>query len=109
MKYDEMSDFDINCKVVDVLGIIQDVHFGEGSISRHCLNGEVLDVVKSVDYCNNPSDAWPIVIDNKIAIGFIDGFGWTADAEYHSNISHSCYENPLRAAMIVYLMMQEGK
>ena len=57
------------------------------------------------DPCNNPSDAWPIILENKITIEPIVCFGdlWQANIKHHKELC----ENPLRAAMIVYLMMNE--
>lgn len=39
------------------------------------------------DYCNDPRDAWPIIIENKIDI-------------------HHYASNPLRAAMLCFLAME---
>lgn len=63
------------------------------------------------DYCNNPADAWPIIVDNKIAIAnFTDGnsASWSTKWGMVSNF-YSEGENPLRCAMIVFLMMKEGE
>ena len=68
-----------------------------------------------LDYCNKPSDAWPIILENKIGIDTIGFKGgeervWWAELaydEYGSN-HYAEHENPLRAAMIVFLMMGEG-
>lgn len=58
------------------------------------------------DPCNNPSDAWPIILANKICINNFCKFGWCSDSELGDYVYH---ENPLRAAMIVYLMMKESE
>lgn len=58
-----------------------------------------------VDYCNNPADAWPIIVENRILIKPILYTKWMAE-DYLEDVS-SCHENPLRAAMIVFLMMQD--
>lgn len=68
------------------------------------------------DPCNNPADAWPIILANKINIEFegdvIDGedewwsiASWGRTAEEHQFFTD---DNPLRAAMVVFLMMQES-
>jgi len=63
-------------------------------------NGKVYNPLK------NPSDAWPIILENKISIDFYAlRQGPTAYTE-SANIQ-AAHENPLRAAMIVYLMMGE--
>lgn len=46
-----------------------------------------------VDYCNNPSDAWPIILEIKKEL-------------CEQKIHWLMRRNPLRAAMIVYLMME---
>lgn len=63
-----------------------------------------------LDFCNNPADAWPIIVENKISIqamGDDDVRGlWHSESRYPNN----CYcfsNNPLRAAMIVFIMMKE--
>lgn len=70
--------------------------------------------------CNNPAEAWPIIVENKISLNYmvsesawcthVDGlmtdgcWCWDIDPEhYHDHV------NPLRAAMIVFLMMKESK
>ncbi|ELY5802126.1 DUF2591 family protein [Cronobacter sakazakii] len=72
------------------------------------------------DYCNNPSDAWPIMTENKISVMWMTAEKqWCAWA--NGNLEEGCWEwiycpdeyhhddNPLRAAMIVFLMMQESQ
>ncbi|MGG4624030.1 phage protein NinX family protein [Serratia odorifera] len=64
------------------------------------------------DYCNNPADAWPIIEKNNITIIFENGTfscalggvktGQCFEIEY-DHISE--VDNPLRAAMVVFLMM----
>lgn len=81
-------------------------------------------IVEVKDYCNNPSDAWPIIVENSISIvsygvEFSAEYGWSAfyggvcvnyDHEIESNFEIECSDkNPLRAAMIVYLMMKDGE
>lgn len=66
-----------------------------------------------VDYCNNPADAWPIIAEHRISIEF-DGDNSTEPQTtwcHVCNLGRTCgadyQKNPLRAAMIVFLMMQE--
>lgn len=98
-KYEEMSDLDINKMVAAKLGI----NFPVKPKEPYC----------SGDYCNNPSDAWPIIVSNKICIQWYeDGHGIyasasmaTSDESNNSFISDD--ENPLRAAMICFLKIKE--
>ena len=95
--YEEMSDFEINCRVhAEVMQI-----YG-------------LNSFKARDYCNNQADAGPIIIENRIGtIPAPDNGLWKAahrkvgndDTPYHFTQD----KNPLRAAMIVFLKMNEDK
>ena len=86
--YASMSDFEINCRV----------HAEVMEISG-------LDSFKEKDYCNNPADAWPIIAENRIRVNPVLYTKWMAE-DYLEDISHAG-ENPLRCAMVVFLMMKE--
>lgn len=68
------------------------------------------------NYCANPIDACPIIIKNKISI-MSDGDLWEASIDFNGDLEkhgtdevltkHYEHANPFRAAMIVYLMMQD--
>lgn len=72
------------------------------------------------DPCNNPTEAWSIIDDNEIALLPSTDFGWVAISglmlngcsSYIDQRLDSCFQhsdtNPLRAAMIVFLQMQEN-
>lgn len=60
------------------------------------------------DPCNNAADAWPIIVASKIGIvPAMNGLKWSAN--HGSWDIFYADKNPLRAAMIVYLMMQESE
>ena len=112
--YSKMSDFEINKLVALASG--KNIKF-----IRVDVDGNDIGVIVgqkytrqqlSFDPCNNPADAWPIITANKISIyamSEIDGRGcWGAEA-FYPNESYHFNDNPLRAAMIVFLMMQESK
>lgn len=110
MDYTQLSDFEINKRVAKALGhSIDDERYGFSSIGVFHSDGIVY---KSHDYCNNPADAWPIIFSNKIstyAMSEADKRGkWGAEAFYPDN-AYSFNDNPLRAAMIVFMMMQDAK
>lgn len=94
--YSKMSDFEINCRV----------HSEVMEISG-------LDSFKAKDYCNNPVDAWPIIVNNSISLECIvvNRHEKTWRAQFKTEyVKHRVnHKNPLRAAMIVFLMMQESK
>lgn len=70
------------------------------------------------NYCGNPADAWQIIIGNGISL-YHDNGNWQAEMTYYAPVGafgtdETCSKfvddkNPLRAAMIVFLMMQEAK
>lgn len=74
---------------------------------------------RKLDFCNNPADAWPIIIENGISIVRLDKNwlcapideaidGITGDSEVCFYASKGVVDNkPFRAAMIVFLMMRE--
>ena len=109
--YSKMSDFEINKAVAACLGAEVQEWNGKifGGVERKIDN--VTSVIGVIDYCNNTSDAWPVVLGNRISLRPDDmyeeaphGGYWRADNE----AGHHCHhENPLRAAMIVYLMMKD--
>lgn len=59
------------------------------------------------DPCNNPADAWPIIVDNKLSI-YPNAERWGVEGPEANDPFHFD-KNPLRAAMIVFLMMKEGE
>lgn len=98
--YSKISDFEINKRVFILV-----------------MNGRDWNRQGSgvFDFCNNPADAWPIIVANNIDIIQDNGQGCalatnSAIQMFQGDDVHiSQDENPLRAAMIVFLMMQEDK
>jgi hypothetical protein len=112
-KYSEVSNSEINKRVAQLTGVHSDeegpcwfdyAHMdSDGEPERH-----------SFDPCNNPSDTWPIIIKNEISLLFNETQvgKYTAAGGESDGFKHQFEvtdDNPLRAAMIVYLMMQEQK
>lgn len=105
MNYEYMSYFEINSAVAVrelwKIPYCDDVHCDDetGVVSWS-------DGVKwrEFDPCYNPSDSWPIIMKNKIDIQHRDGFN--IPCAKHREYMHAD-KNPLRAAMIVFLMMGE--
>ena len=64
------------------------------------------------DYCNDPAGAWPIILEYKIGID-TSGIKGDEDKVWWAELIFDVYgdnhyaedNNPLRAAMIVYLML----
>ncbi|EOX0649145.1 phage protein NinX family protein [Morganella morganii] len=128
-KYSDKSDFEIN-KAVAENYLPGDYRYNENdkiveliSIDLSCEFGSCIDIEKErvygkFDPCNNPADAMPIVIENKIAIAFSSNTGkWCAYAGYMmGDRGWDIYERPTisafsdsyyRAAMICFLMIKE--
>lgn len=106
--YSEMSDFEINC---EVLAFIEpDVaHMQISSDQKsfyHCgYDGNGFYETTIPEYCNSWADAGPILQEYQISL-IATGDKWKACAvcDYYFKDN-----NPLRSAMIVFLMMKEGK
>ena len=114
MNYEEMSDFEINKQVAinrgGYQGHVEHMQHGvkESDRASHGL------LFTERDYCNNPSDAWPIIesiwVELSSVVHFDDGLGfgvrnvtmWSAQVK-----RMSC--GKLRAAMIVFLITRDNK
>lgn len=103
MNYEDMSDIAINAHVSRTL---------YGDVSR----GHQMELASgAVDYCNRIEDAWPIIEENNISL-ILDNPTMpcaTSNARDLFNDDDTevgvAYDKPLRAAMIVFLKMQETK
>lgn len=124
--YSKLSDFEINKLVARALDEIKP---SDKITAIDCyLSKQDSDCVKwykheyfyTADFdlfnpCNNPSDAWHIITGSQISIipPVSNGTnGWKAERFFNENCGRviDCIDKkPLRAAMIVYLMMQEDK
>lgn len=101
--YSKLSDFEINCEVAKAnewtsKSFAHEIHSGKWNP------------------CQNPADAWPIIVANQISILYEEAMGkWNACKAYWVDgvewqITDDVMDkNPLRAAMIVFLMMQDEK
>ena len=115
MNYDNMSDFEINKAVALLYPFSESKCLGydpDKVFIREHPEDDPSGEMSFTEYdpCNNPSDAWPIIEANNISVQNWDDYSraWVSDncdIEFHDE--ESC--RGLRAAMIVYLMMQESK
>lgn len=112
MDYSKLSDQEINMAVAGILHPDSVVIESKSRPPSACITGHLPSLW--VDYCSNPADAWPIIQSNGISLVkyehgmwlassdayWVDGVEWQIDGEAHPR--------PLRAAMIVFLKMQES-
>ena len=106
--YEDMSDMEIAQKV---FFFVSSNLCPNGGLAHICLDGffffDDKNIKRKFDPCKNPADAWPIITNNFISvipsthrdIWFADGQGGETTFD----------TNPLRAAMIVFLEMNEDK
>ncbi|EOZ9372702.1 phage protein NinX family protein [Enterobacter hormaechei] len=114
MDYSKLTDKDINKLVAFALGckeVVPDIFMSDDRRYEFDKPKNKSGNKFFFDPCNNPADAWPIITANKISIYAMSEAdkrgGWGAEA-FHPNEAYSFNDNPLRAAMIVFLMMQES-
>ena len=109
--YSKMSDFEINKLIAVELAPngyigINESQRSDSEVVVKTENGEGCTKNSYADYCNNPSDAWPVITANRINVYASEGpdfMPWMAGCGGFM----ASNKKPLRAAMIVFLMMQE--
>lgn len=125
MDYSKMTDFEINSAVARAAGLDGMMFF---SVDSSFCHGPIWDVPSGMTEdgikisrgnpfapCNNAADAWPIIADRKICLAFDvfaepqDGGAWVASPAYGYEVERVRHDNPLRAAMLVYLQLHEAK
>ena len=107
MSYDEMSDFEINLAVAKKLGLVVSTE-SHGHNAVEARGDDGYHAWFTIDYCNNWADIGPIIVDNRITIAPYqdESQGWFATTDTSFFVDDI---NPLRAAAICFLMMQESK
>lgn len=109
VNYYELSDEEINKRVGDILKLEWanlDQNYNGLCYWKDC-ELFVFNPIK------DPQDAWPIIVDNGISLECIivnrHEKTWRAQFKPAYVKHHMNHKNPLRAAMIVFLQMQENK
>lgn len=100
-KYEQMSDFEINKAVEKATGMYCEDYNG--------------NYIPTLDTCNNPSDAFPIILKYEIAISPYSISEDSPNCEKYKDMWFAMKDkdwyiddkNPLRAAMIIFLMIKE--
>lgn len=139
MNYENKTDDEIELLVANKLGFeyeLRPVHFNTGiDSSKHYWKDVIYrKLTENKKYwrpfnpCLDAGDAWPIIVKNSISLNSLDDYNdeigeykingkWQALAisnedGFHfkdSECFHFIDENPLRAAMIVFLMIKESE
>lgn len=104
--YSKVSDYEINWRVAEEKGLSVDHNASVTLPQTYCGHDENGCRYEwgMRDYCNNPADAWPIIEKEKISLtplkeGWLTGFSGKDVVDL----------KPLRAAMIVFLMMKDAE
>lgn len=113
MDYSKLSDFEINKLVFERKTALAALSYPHSADKRSCGHKDLNNIYHWFDFCNKPADAWPIILSNRISM--IWDCSEDANSEWWNAVDQfdECriqyQSNPLRAAMIVFLMMQESK
>lgn len=110
MIWDDWSDEDINRAMTC---IVYNCHGWEltknGTAYYHCgIDSSGYYIQEIIDFCNSPEEMWPIILENRINLNAYDDpdQGWSATTDTSFFVDS---DNPLRAAAIVFLMMNGVK
>lgn len=108
MTWDDWSDKEIGLAVAAVIKDVKGWVIAKGGSELYNLSPDGMSYcsVKVVDI-NNPADMWPIIVENKISIEYLQDGKWGATIGNYCHIDK--FNNPLRAAAIVFLMMKGVK
>lgn len=122
MDYSQLSDFEINRMLGDVIfkGLWACKPETSGNNTNKWYYGNADTTFEPLnplpDYCNDWSAAGPIIVNNEISLNSY-GSAWEASYEYDAPIGAFGTDelvtkaiegkNPLRTAMIAFLMKQE--
>ncbi len=101
-KYTELSDFEINKKVAEKLGLAYEVT-RYGVVTRMS-NKEQW---REFNPCNNPADAMPIIIENGISMVRVNNT-WSA-RQFNNHCIEINGDNYYRIAMICFLLMKDAE
>lgn len=121
--YASMSDFEINKSVADIAmngtWHVKPSH-PDNDTGGWLYGSNGIQTYELPDYCNNPEDAWPIILQNRISVIF-DSSDESDESEESDEwvkacvggeeyfISYHYCHRALRAAMVAFLMMKDGE
>ena len=116
MNYEDMSDFEINKWIWRLTMNGKTMHCHGTTIYKESTR------YNEFDPCNNPSDAWPIIVENNISISHSIAL-YRADALVYDNkfdkgfkifkqdsqLGDTSSRGALRAVMICFLKMKDAE
>lgn len=117
MSYETATDYEINKRVIEFY-YGDDIEIEFDGLQIFTCETEVNDtgrftLKKYFDPCNNPSDAWPIIIENHINLSKHKGngewFAFTRADDLGVSEFQCKNENALRAAIICFLKMKDAE
>jgi len=114
MNYSEMSDVEINISVAQLIFPNKKVIGSASRPPKAHIVGDGLRAGSWVDYCNSWSDAGPVIEKHMICLAADvfaepqDGGKWVARPAYGWDKEAVRNDNPLRAAMILFLQSREN-
>jgi len=110
--YEEMSDFEINKLVAQHLHDEDWWHKYNTVLTMQLkpTDSGGMELRKfPVNYCKNPSDAWPIILESKFKV---DPRRSSPKLDWMVSLDDQIYavdKNPLRAAMICFLKIKDAE
>ena len=111
MNFGNLTDFQINWLVLQIKSGKKPLNYPHNADGRSVGIRDVNDNYHWYDFCNDWADAGPIIAANLIGIKpvplFVGGHRWFASKGEGYSVPKAADNNPLRAAMIVFLMTQE--
>ena len=95
-----MNELEINKAVAEKLGLAHKVKDTEFLVVPE---GHPPLFFMATNYCNNPADAWPIIVEHEFCIQPLPAGRWQV---YKIFGAYHYDKNPLKAAMLCFLEME---
>lgn len=112
-KYSEMSDFEVNKKIANLLGfknITKGIKQEVLVESVSCGYGGFKTVIIEKNYCSYYPDAFQLMIDNKLDLDFNPlTNSWSCRKLTHKGYFSSLNENPCRAIAECFLLIKDAE
>lgn len=120
MNYEDMSDWEVTKRVVEIRCAGQFIKYQPQRDAFEPIESGVMDDAlyittesgreQEIDCCNNPSDAWSIIVENKIGITHGSQMCSAVTVTDNELIQVTCFPSKiLRAAMICFLKMKDAE